>query len=67
MKAVVEEAHKPGRLSSCHTGSAQSIKNAILAGVDFIDHADFMDDECIDMLLESNIPIVPTKSMAWSY
>jgi imidazolonepropionase-like amidohydrolase len=66
MKAVVEEAHKPGRLASCHTGSAQSIKNAILAGVDFIDHADFMDDECIDMLLETNTPIVPTKAIAWS-
>ncbi len=66
MKAIVEEAHKPGRLTSCHTGSAQSIKNAILAGVDFIDHADFMDDECIDMLLETNTPIVPTQAIAWS-
>jgi imidazolonepropionase-like amidohydrolase len=66
MRAIVEEAHKPGRLTSCHTGSAQSIKNAILAGVDFIDHADFMDQECIDMLLETNTPIVPTQSIAWS-
>jgi imidazolonepropionase-like amidohydrolase len=66
MRAIVEEAHKPGRLTSCHTGSAQSIKNAILAGVDFIDHADFMDQECIDMLLETNTPIVPTQAIAWS-
>jgi imidazolonepropionase-like amidohydrolase len=66
MKAIVEEAHKPGRLTSCHTGSAQSIKNAIQAGVDFLDHADFLDQECIDMLLETNTPIVPTQSIAWS-
>jgi len=66
MKAITEEAHKPGRLASCHTGSAQSIKNAILANVDFIDHADFMDDECIDMLLETNTPIVPTQAIAYS-
>jgi imidazolonepropionase-like amidohydrolase len=66
MSAIVEEAHKPGRLVSCHTGSAQSIKNAITAGVDFIDHADFMDDESIEMLLESGIPIVPTQAIAWS-
>jgi imidazolonepropionase-like amidohydrolase len=66
MKAIVEEAHKPKRLTSCHTGSAQSIKNAILAGVDFIDHADFMDEECVDMLLETNTPIVPTQAIAWS-
>jgi len=66
MRAIVEEAHKPGRLTSCHTGSAQSIKNAILAGVDFIDHATYMDQECIDMLLETNTPIVPTQAIAWS-
>jgi imidazolonepropionase-like amidohydrolase len=66
MRAIVEEAHKPKRLASCHTGSAQSIKNAILAGVDFIDHATFMDQECIDMLLETNTPIVPTQAIAWS-
>ncbi|MFW5713635.1 MAG: amidohydrolase family protein [Brevefilum sp.] len=66
MKAIADEAHKPKRLASCHTGSAQSIKNAINAGVDFIDHADFMDSECIDMLLDSNTPIVPTNAIAWS-
>ena len=66
MRAIVEEAHKPNRITSCHTGSAQSIKNAIEAGVDFLDHADFMDDECIDMLLETNTSIVPTQAIAWS-
>jgi imidazolonepropionase-like amidohydrolase len=66
MRAIVEEAHKPGRLTSCHTGSAQSIKNAITAGVDFLDHVDFMDQECIDMLLETNTPVVPTQAIAWS-
>ncbi|MBK8020595.1 MAG: amidohydrolase family protein [Chloroflexi bacterium] len=66
MRAIVEEAHKPGRLTSCHTGSAQSIKNAIMAGVDFIDHATYMDQECIDMLLATNTPIVPTQAIAWS-
>lgn len=66
IRAIVEEAHKPGRLTSCHTGSAQSIKNAIKAGVDFLDHADFMDEECIDMLLETGTPIVPTQAIAWS-
>jgi len=66
MRAIVEEAHKPGRLTSCHTGSAQSIKNAIEAGVDFLDHADFMDDECIDRLLETGTAIVPTLAIAWS-
>lgn len=66
MRAVAEEAHKPGRLCSAHTGSAESIKNAVNAGVDWIDHADFMDDEAIEMLFKTNTPIVPTQAIAWS-
>jgi len=66
MRAIVEEAHKPGRLASAHTGSAQSVKNAVQAGVDWVDHADMMDDEAIEMLLESNTLVVPTMAIAWS-
>ena len=66
MRAIVEEAHKAGRLASAHAVSAESIKNAIRAGVDWIDHADFLDDEAIALLLEHNTPIVPTQSIAWS-
>lgn len=66
MRAIVEEAHKADRLCSAHAVSTQSIKNVILAGVDWVDHADFLDDETIDMLLETNTPIVPTQAIAWS-
>jgi imidazolonepropionase-like amidohydrolase len=66
MRAIVEEAHKPDRLASAHTGSAESIKNAVQAGVDWVDHADLMDEEAIEMLLESNTPVVPTMAIAWS-
>ncbi len=66
MRAIVEEAHKPGRLASAHTGSAESVKNAVRAGVDWVDHADMMDDEAIDMLLETDTPVVPTMAIAWS-
>ncbi len=66
MRAIVEEAHKPGRLAAAHTGSAESVKNAVKAGVDWVDHADMMDDEAIDMLLASNTPVVPTMAIAWS-
>ena len=63
---VAEEAHKADRLCSAHAVSTVSIKNAILAGVDWVDHADFMDDETIDLLLQTDTPIVPTQSIAWS-
>ena len=66
MRAVAEEAHKADRLCSAHAVGTVSIKNAIKAGVDWVDHADFMDDEAIDMLLETDTPIVPTQAIAWS-
>jgi imidazolonepropionase-like amidohydrolase len=66
MRAIVEEAHKAGRLASAHAVSAESIKNAVRAGVDWVDHADFLDDEAIELLLEYDTPIVPTQSIAWS-
>jgi imidazolonepropionase-like amidohydrolase len=66
MRAIVEEAHKANRLSSAHAVSAVSIKNAIRAGVDWVDHADFLDDEAIDLLLEHDTPLVPTQAIAWS-
>lgn len=66
MRAICEEGHKADRLVSAHAVSAQSIKNVITAGVDWVDHADLMDDECIEMLLKTNTPIVPTQAIAWS-
>lgn len=66
MSAIAEEAHKADRLCSAHAVSTVSIKNAIRAGVDWVDHADFLDDEAIDMLLDTNTPIVPTQAIAWS-
>jgi len=66
IRAVVEEAHKAGRLASAHSVSAQSIRNAVLAGVDWVDHADFLDDQIIDLLLEHDTLIVPTQAISWS-
>lgn len=66
MRAIVEEGHKPGRLVSAHAVSAESIKNAIRAGVDWVDHADDLDDEAIELLLVHDTPIVPTQCIAWS-
>src|SRR5579871_1614938 len=66
ISAVVQEGHKAGRLVSAHAVSSKSIKNVITAGVDWVDHADYLDDECIEMLLRTKTPIVPTQAIAWS-
>ena len=66
MRAVCEEAHKADRLCSAHAVSTVSIRNAIEAGVDWVDHADFLDDATIQMLLDTDTPICPTQAIAWS-
>ncbi|MFL6618526.1 MAG: amidohydrolase family protein, partial [Povalibacter sp.] len=45
--AVVEVAHAAGKKVAAHAHGARSIKEAILAGVDTIEHASLIDDEGI--------------------
>jgi imidazolonepropionase-like amidohydrolase len=52
MKAIVEEAHKLGRRVAAHAHGASSIRDAILAGVDSVEHASLIDDEGIKLARE---------------
>ena len=47
MRAVVDEAHRLGRKVAAHAHGTQSIKEAILAGVDSVEHCSLIDDEGI--------------------
>lgn len=47
MQAIVIEAHKLGRKVAAHAHGAESIRDAIRAGVDSIEHASFIDEEGI--------------------
>jgi imidazolonepropionase-like amidohydrolase len=49
MKAIAEEAHKLGRKVAAHAHGTQAIKDAILAGIDSIEHASLIDDEGITL------------------
>ncbi len=53
--AVVEVAHAAGVKVTAHAHGAQSIKDAILAGVDSIEHASLADDEAIALAAERGI------------
>jgi len=52
LKAAAEEAHMAGRKIAAHAHGAQGIKNAILAGIDSIEHASLIDDEGIRVAKE---------------
>ncbi len=47
MQAIVTEAHKLGRRVAAHAHGTQAIKDAIVAGVDSIEHSSLIDDEGI--------------------
>ena len=49
MQAVVAEAHKLGRKVAAHAHGTQAIKDAIVAGVDSIEHASLIDADGIKL------------------
>ena len=55
--AVVAVGHKAGIKVTAHAHGAQSIKDAILAGVDSIEHASLIDDEGIRLARENGVAL----------
>jgi imidazolonepropionase-like amidohydrolase len=47
LQAIAEEAHKLGRKVAAHAHGTQSIKDAIRAGIDSIEHSSLIDEEGI--------------------
>ncbi len=58
MKAVVATAHAAGVKVAAHAHGAAVIKDAILAGVDTIEHASLIDDEGLALAKEHDVPLV---------
>lgn len=55
ISAVVAEAHSAGLKVTAHAHGARSIKEAILAGVDSIEHASLADDEAIALAAKHQV------------
>ncbi len=62
MRAAIEEADKAGKLTAVHAHGASGIKNGIRAGVQSVEHAYFLDDEGIDLMLKCDVWLVPTAA-----
>ena len=58
MQAIAQEAHKLGRKVAAHAHGTESIKDAIRAGVDSIEHASLIDDEGIKLAKEKGTFLV---------
>ena len=53
MEAIVDESHTHGRKVAAHAHGNEGIKRAIIAGVDSIEHASFLDREAIQMGIDN--------------
>ena len=58
MRAIAEEAHKLGRKVAAHAHGTQSIKDAIRAGIDSVEHASLIDDEGIALAKQAGTFLV---------
>jgi imidazolonepropionase-like amidohydrolase len=62
ISAVVATAHDYGFAVAAHAHGAESIRRAVVAGVDSIEHATFMNDESVRLMRERGTWYVPTLS-----
>jgi len=60
MKMIVETAHGLGRKVAAHAHGELGIRNAVLAGVDSIEHGSYINDEDIRLMKERGTYLAPT-------
>src|SRR5208337_5473242 len=60
MRAIVATAHGLGRKTAAHAHGALGIRDAVLAGVDSIEHGSFINEEDIQLMKERGTYLVPT-------
>ena len=57
---MTRAAHQLGKMVRTHVASKQGILESARAGVDVLDHADYMDGECVDALLQAGAYVTPS-------
>ncbi|MGN8939128.1 amidohydrolase family protein [Bittarella sp. HCP28S3_D9] len=66
LTACVKVAHDAAKKTCCHAQNARSIKNAVIAGVDHIEHGIGLDDESVEMMLAQGTWLDPTVSALYN-
>lgn len=60
IRAACEEAHAQGLYVASHTSGGPPLTATVANGVDCVEHAHWIDDECIDLMAERGTFLVPT-------
>ncbi len=62
MAAGISEGHRFHRLCASHAQGREGIMNAVHGGIDSIEHGIYMDEVCVQAMLERGTFLVPTLS-----
>ena len=60
LKLACDTAHELGIPVVGHCRGAGSVRDSLLAGMDMILHGTYMDQEGMELMVEKNVPLVPT-------
>jgi imidazolonepropionase-like amidohydrolase len=60
LKAIVDEAHRHNHRVAAHAYGGEGLRNAIVAGVDTIEHGQGLDDTMVEMMVQKGIYYDPT-------
>ena len=63
--AIVDEATRRKLRVACHARSADAVKQAVRAGVELIGHANYLDNEAVDLLARANERVFVGPAIAW--
>ncbi len=62
-QVIVDEAHALGKPVAAHAHSRAGIEQALIAGVDTLEHGTHLDDELIEMMVKQRTWLCPTLSI----
>jgi imidazolonepropionase-like amidohydrolase len=65
IQAAAQAAHERGRMVRGHVVSRPAILDCLHAKMDLLDHADAMDDACIDLMVKQGTWVTPSLYFSW--
>ena len=60
LQAIVDEAHRHNHKLAAHAYGGEGLRNAIIAGVDTIEHGQGLDESMVNMMVEKGLYYDPT-------
>jgi imidazolonepropionase-like amidohydrolase len=62
MRAIVREAHRFHRRVTAHATNNQAVYNAVMSGVDGIEHGYDVEDSTLELMAKNGVVLVPTDA-----